>query len=1290
MAQYRSPAPLNFEEPKWDLWKAQFLTFRKVTKLETEAEDVQIASLKYCMGYEAEEVFKTFGLTATEEKKWDTVLRKYDEYFKPKTNIIRLRRIFQRRMQQHNESIEAYLRALYITAEDCDFGTLKKERIRDQFVAGIQDEKLAEKLEHLYMTMSDRNDFTLDRVMEYTRTYCDVIEGRRIEKHEGQRFDISSVKQSSNQIRKEAANEPLKKPCSYCSTKHDYRKCPAYGKRCSSCGRLHHFARACRQRQRGQHVEAVTAEQDGDDTQHMFLGECTDNILSNDWSVDLILNNDIRECFKVDTGADVNILNYFAYSKLIHKTKLHGSTKKLITPAGELEYIGVINVNVSFKSIHLTTDFYVLPPYCKTKNLLSRDTASKLHIVKFVGEVGIPIDEALFGFGKWNTGPVEFHLKADAVPFAVHSSRKIPFNLMIPVRDALNKMLEQDIIEEVKLPTNWASAIVPVVKPGGKGVRICVDFRKLNLSLKRETFHIPTFDELSSRLAGVKFITKLDAASGFFQIPLHENSRDFTTFLTPFGRYRFKRLPMGVNIAPEIYQRKMCELLHDIDNVLIYMDDVIVFGNSSESHDNTLKIVLERIKVSGLRLNKEKCEFKKERIEFLGHIISNDGISISPDKIEAIKNLKQPKSVSELRRVLGLVNFVTKFIPNAQMGLHPLNELLKKDNDFLWDVSHAQAFSRIKTVLSSAPALAYFDPSKPITVSADSSSYAMGGVLMQKENGIFRAVAYWSRSLQPSERGYAQIERELLASVSACEKFDMYLRGVEFILETDHKPLISLIKNKILCDAPVRCQRLLMRLMRYSPRVEYVPGKRMAVADTLSRDVLPMQGECNRLARDICAYEIQTLNSWPASESRLQNIKKEQDCDDEIKRVKKYIVSEWPESAKIELPIYYKCRNEFSVVNGMLLYDDRIVIPVSMKSEILKRVHDDGHLSLNKCRKRVQQSVWWPGISQHLSEYIDKCNFCQTYRKQNRSEPMKFSKLPERPWIKLGMDLFEMGGDNYLIVVDYFSRWFETVKLRDITSESVIKSLKLIFLTFGIPEVIVSDRGLQFTSLLFRQFSEDFGFVHVLSDPYYPQGNGCAERAVQVAKRLLKQSDPHAAFMAYRTTPLDTTGFSPAQLLMGRNIRTKLPLLPEKLKPEWPNFTEVEQNDVSAKIRSANDFNRRNGARKLPEIKQGEAVRVRLPQDRCWSIPDNVLARGGDTSYAVRNRRHLQKIPEIPIKFSDSRSGEDQQLAGGEEAVVPGGGVEPNAPPAKPIDQADVVLKTRYGRIVKPVIKYQA
>lgn len=1306
MAQYRSPTPLNFQEPRWDVWRAQFETFRKVTKLDKEDSDVQVASLKYCMGPEAEEVFLTFGLSKSDAIKYDIVLKKYDEYFKPKINIIRLRRIFQRRLQQANENEECYIRALFVAAEDCGFGELKTERIRDQFIAGIQDNILAEKLEHLYM--SNTSNFTLSSVIEFTRTYCDIKEGRRQEKYD---LAISEVKRSSSRAHsdrqpnssrsrahsdRESNSGRTRAKCNYCGYQHQQRKCPAFGRQCDNCGKLNHFSRVCKMGNNVQEITSTSSDifstysnkledhaEDDEPGDHYFLGECFYD-RSRSWHVDVVLNDKHVVNFKVDTGADVSVINYRCFSSC-NLGELNKPVKKLFTPAGELKYLGSVKCCFRVKNDTIEEELYVTSNNSKTCNLLSRNAAERLKLVKFLGNVNI--EESLFGFGEWETEPVKFFIKPDVVPHSEYTARKISFNLLEPVKQALKKMTNENIIETVRNPTDWTSGIVPVLKPN-KTVRICVDFRKLNLGLKRETFHIPTFDELSYKLSGVRLMSKLDAASGFYQIPLDESARNYTAFITPFGRFRFKKLPMGINIAPEIYQRKMCELLEGIEGVLIYMDDVLVFGKTVEEHNRNLKEVLERIKNSGLKLNKDKCDFNKTQINFLGHIISNRGIKICPEKTAAISALKTPSSSKELKRFLGMVNFVSRFIPNVQNNLAPLNELLRKDVVWCWGEPQDVAFKTIKESLCNAATLSYFNPKNEIVVSADSSSYALGGVLLQRENDTLRPIAYCSRMLSSTERNYAQIEKELLASVWACEKFDVYLQGIDFKLQTDHKPLVSLISKKSLIDAPIRCQRLLMRLSRYSPIVNYVPGQNLVIADTLSRDVGFKEDVCSirsgYMENEINTFEKQFIGALPATSKKLRVIISEQMGDSELKNVRNYILNGWPEDCNSSMQTYYEKRHEFSIIDDLLVLNDRIVIPNSMRIEILKRIHDDGHLSLNKCRKRIHSSVWWPNISKQLSEYINNCQFCQIYRRRNRKEPMKSTELPSGPWVQLGLDLFELNNFNYLIVVDYFSRWFECIKLNDITSQSVIMSLKYLFSIFGIPECIKSDGGLQFNSMMFKNFASEYDFKHILSDPYCPQANGCAERAVQTAKRLLKQSDPIAALMAYRVTPLDSTGFSPSQLLLGRNIRTKLPTLPSNLTPKWPDFTVVKNNDSLAKEASTDNYNRRHGARPLPVLHDGQQVRIRLPNDKQWSDAEQLLSRRGASSYIVRNRRHLQPIPSVQTPSKPESSSREEDDTEGGEGTVGSSDEQPMPAIQKPTNIS------RYGRIIKPVLKYQA
>ncbi|PIK48181.1 hypothetical protein BSL78_14973 [Apostichopus japonicus] len=399
-------------------------------------------------------------------------------------------------------------------------------------------------------------------------------------------------------------------------------------------------------------------------------------------------------------------------------------------------------------------------------------------------------------------------------------------------------MEEIGVIERVTEPTEWVSSMVTVIKPDRKRVRICLDPKDLNEALERAHYPMKTIEEIVTKLPQAKVFSTLDANCGYWQLELDTDSSKLCTFNTPMGRYRYKRLPFGVNAAPEIFQRCMTELFDDLTGVEVIMDDILVWGSNEQEHDMRLEQVLQRCRDKKLKLNLDKCKFKVDEVPYIGHILTSDGVKPDIKKVKAIQEMHPPTNITELKRFLGMVNYVAKFVDNLSAISEPLRVLLRKDTVWQWNEEQQKSFDALKVMITNAPILKYFDTNKPVTLSVDASKSGVGAVLLQEN----KPVAYASKTFTEAQTRYAQIEKELAAIVYGCEKFHQYIFGRMVTVETDHKPLESIFK-KPLSRAPPRLQRMLLKLQKYVLSVSYKKGSELHVADALSRNYLPDTSE---------------------------------------------------------------------------------------------------------------------------------------------------------------------------------------------------------------------------------------------------------------------------------------------------------------------------------------------------------------------------------------------------------------------------------------------------------------
>ena len=611
------------------------------------------------------------------------------------------------------------------------------------------------------------------------------------------------------------------------------------------------------------------------------------------------------------------------------------------------------------------------------QNLLGLPAIEALGMIRRVHAIGETQESiqdsfpSLFkGLGTLKAGQYEIKIKPGAKPFALYTARHVPFPLREKVQKELARMEELGVISKIEQPSEWCAAMVVVPKKSG-AIRICIDYRPLNEVVFREVHPLPKVDESLAQLSGAVVFSKLDANSGFWQIPLSEGSRYLTTFITPFGRYFFNKLPFGICSAPEYFQRKMSQILDGIEGVQCHMDDMLVYGRNKEEHDDRLIKVLHRIQDAGITLNKDKCEFHKDQLIFLGHVIDKRGISPDPCKTKAIIEMASPKTM-EVRRFLGMVNQMGKS-PNIASLSKPLRDLLGKKQVWNWSPFQEMAFQRIKMELTNTTVLAPYDVHAETKITADASAYGLGAVITQKQPDMeWKPVAYASRSMSETENQYSQIEKEALALVWVCERFSDYILGKSIVLETDHKPLVPLLTRTTLSNLPPRVLRFRLRLARFQYEARHVPGKLLYTADTLSRVPLKEDSAATGGEESWVVHSLDEL--LPASQTTLDNYRRAQREDQTCRKLIDFSRNGWPAKHQIksDLKKYWQNKGQLTVVDNLLLYGERIVVPQELQMDTLDKIHN-GHQGFQKCHQRIGNSVWWPGVSKDLEAFVKRC-----------------------------------------------------------------------------------------------------------------------------------------------------------------------------------------------------------------------------------------------------------------------------------------------------------------------------
>jgi transposase InsO family protein len=821
------------------------------------------------------------------------------------------------------------------------------------------------------------------------------------------------------------------------------------------------------------------------------------------------------------------------------------------------------------------------------------------------------------------------------------------------VNRELDRLTSKTVIAPVDY-SDWAAPIVVVKKPSGEG-RVCGDYSTgLNAAFEPNHYLLPLPDDIFAKLAGCMVFAVIDFSDAYLQVEVDDNSKMLLTIHTHRGLYKFNRLPPGVRSAPGEFQRIMDQLTAGLTQTCAYLDDVIVGAPSATELNERIRAVLTRTNEYGFHLRIDKCKFGLMEITYLGHVISANGIRPDPRKTEAISRMCPPSDVSTLRAFLGAVNFYGKFVKEMHALRQPLDALLKADAKFKWTADCQKAFDEFKRILQSDLLLAHYDPRYPIIVAADASSTGIGACIMHRyPDGKVKVVQHASRTLTAAERNYSQIEKEACGLIFAVTKFHRMVAGRHFTLQTDHQPLLAIFGSRkgIPVHTANRLQRWATTLMAYDFDIEYVRTDKFGYADVLSRlissHIQPDEEyvvACIQVEKEMSFIVDEAANHMPID---FETVRHATLSDPLLTRVKNFIRDGWPDKPNFtddEIRTFFNRRNALTVHKDVVLFADRIVVPPRFRRRILQQLHV-GHPGIPRMKNLARSFVYWPKIDQDIKDFVRKCNDCASNANMPVKTHLQSWPTPVRPWQRIHVDYCgPLQGLYFFVVVDAHSKWPEIFSTRSTTSSATIELLQKCFDRFGIVNTIVSDNGTQFKSAQFRQFCESLGIEHITTAPFHPQSNGQAERFVGTFKAALRKiqkgekvQEAMSIFLrCYRSTPNPNCpdGKSPAEVMLGRKMRTKLDLL-------LPPTDQDDHADYDRQARQNDQFDRKHGAVHR-SFQPGDLVfaRVFTLNDSSWR-PGVIIDRIGKVMYSVKlTRSGRQTIGrfhtnQLKIRYSD-------------------------------------------------------
>lgn len=1175
-------------------------------------------------------------------------------HFTPPTIVFRERKSFYDAVRQGDDSVATWFAKIKQLALNCKFGNNLNAFVLDKFVTGLPErifEKLCEEKEDLTLSEALRKAMIFETKFSSNSMLQSSVNFVKRNNNNKHNRSNSSTKQNDCEKVKNV-NRGEKKQCTHCGWRnHDSKNCKFKDSTCNTCSKKGHISTVCRSKKQFNFISNYEVSKNDSNAFDFSICSVTAVSSSDLYTLEVEISGKLMT-IACDTGSPCTIIPVSLYRILPNKEKLKSTISYFDYNGKRINLVGEYNATFMYRGLKKNVTVVV----SNTENfpLLGRtflraynfDLVQKLNFIDcdkkeknnfqnfevIVEQIKNEFYDVFDGkLGAYKFSKIALPIEVDSKPIFC-KPRPLPFAWKEKIEKQLHSLIENDVLEPVN-NSDWGTPLVPILKPCGD-IRICGDYKvTLNKFLCNFKYPLPRIDEIFAQLEGGELFTKLDMSNAYNQLILDEKSQLLCTWSTHIGTLKMKRLPFGVKPAAAIFQKTMETLLKGIPGVVVYQDDITVTGKKFSQHIQTLKLVLNKLKLAGLKLNSGKCAFFQSEITYLGFKIDKFGLSKRHDRVEPILKAPIPKDIHELKAFVGMINYYSRFIDKFSEKMVPLYKLMQKNVPFVWSKECHEVYELMKREVTSDQVLVHFNPELPIILTTDACNSAIAGVLSHKfKNGLIKPISFVSRALTKSELNYSTLEKEALAIIYSVTKLKQYLLGQHFVLQTDHKPLLTIFgEHKGLpIMAAARMQRWAFILSGFNYSIEYVKGE-INDADNLSRipqvsmhiDNNSENSYINFIQKDNFLH----LNfKHVAIETRRDPILSKLLVSIQNGTVKNLTGSEYDAFRKrsLELTVEYDC----------ILWGYRTIIPQKLRKLVLEELHLS-HLGIVKTKTLARSYVWWPNIDSDIEQLVKNCLPCQELQASPEKSSLISWKSTGKVWGRIHVDFAGPLGDSYfLVVIDSFTKWAEAFQTKVITSAFTIKKLNELFSRYGSSDVLVSDNGTQFTSQEFKIFTDRNGVRHILTAPGHPATNGQAENFVKTLKKSLIASlkkcktcnietNLNRFLSDYRNTKHITTGETPAKLFLGRQVKTRFSLLRPPLAIE-----RIAERQLQSELN--------HKGKREASFESGQKVFVRdyrNPNKHSWSLA-RIKNKLGPRSYCcilINNnnrqiKRHLDQI----------------------------------------------------------------